>query len=91
LERIGVWRELFPGAARLLLALGEAENETWGNNASGVFADFFSLMYGRVASTEAPPSERFPVLQEASASPSAERQLLALRALKKALQSITGG
>ena len=28
LERIGIWRQLFVGAARLLLALGEAENET---------------------------------------------------------------
>src|SRR5437868_4053585 len=34
LERIVEWKELFLGGARLLLALAEAENEHWGNNAS---------------------------------------------------------
>ena len=37
LERIAMHRDLFADAARLLLALGEAENEDWSNNASGVF------------------------------------------------------
>jgi hypothetical protein len=89
LERIGIWRDLFPGATRILLALGEAENETWSNNASGVFESFFS--YGGVASTEAPPIERYSILQEALTSDSVERQLLALSALGKALGSIRGG
>jgi hypothetical protein len=91
LERIGMWRDLFAGATRILLALAEAENETWSNNASGVFEGFFSLAYGGEASTEAPPFERYPVLQEALASDSLERQLLALGALGKALGSIRGG
>ena len=43
LEKIAVWRELFTDAARLLLKLGEAENEVAANNASGVFAKLFSL------------------------------------------------
>ena len=38
LERMTVWEETFDRAARLLLALAEAENEHWANNASGVFA-----------------------------------------------------
>src|SRR5438034_1679593 len=41
LEKIAVWRELFTGAARLLLSLAEAENENFGNNATGVFAELF--------------------------------------------------
>jgi hypothetical protein len=65
LERIAIWRDLFGDAAKLLLALAEAENETWANNASGVFAGLFSPGYDKVAPTEAPPHERFSVLKEA--------------------------
>ncbi len=87
LERIAIHRQLFPDAARLLLALGEAENETWSNNASGVFADLFSPAPGRVATTKAPPEERFPILKEAIESPSKEQRLLALNACSVALRS----
>jgi len=87
LQGIAVWRELFPDAARLLLLLGEAENETWANNASGVFAELFSPGSGRVAPTEAPPGERFPVMREALASNSSEKRALALKAADRALES----
>lgn len=86
LERIAVWRELFPDAARLLLALGEAENESYANNASGIFADLFSPAWGRISPTEAPPRERFPILLEAINSDSTERKKLALRTFRRALQ-----
>ena len=85
LAYIAVWKELFQPAARLLLALAEAENESWANNASGVFADLFSLGYGEAASTEAPPEDRFPILREALMSNSRERRKLALQACKTAL------
>jgi len=85
LERIAVWREHFPDAARLLLKLAEAENETWSNNASGVFAELFTLAPGPVAPTEAPPSERFPVLKEALYSESQTTRAIALSACEKAL------
>ncbi len=87
LEKIAVWHDLFPDTARLLLALGEAENETWGNNASGVFTGLFSLGPGRVAPTEASPEERFPILREAMESDSKERRLLGLRACDSALEA----
>jgi len=87
LERIAIWKELFSGAARLLLSLGEAENETFANNASGMFADLFSPGHGPVAPTEASPEERFPVLQEALTSASSERRLLGLHACGAALQT----
>lgn len=87
LQKIAVWRDLFADAARLLLALGEAENEGWSNNASGVFAELFSLGYGPVAPTEASPAKRFPVLKEAIESDSMERRALALRACSTALKS----
>ena len=86
LEKIAMWKDLFVDAARLLLALGEAENEDWSNNASGVFADLFSPAPGRGAPTEASPADRFPVLKEAFESNSRARHLLALKACKTGLQ-----
>ncbi|MYG07932.1 hypothetical protein F4167_15235, partial [Candidatus Poribacteria bacterium] len=87
LEKIAIWRELFIGAARLLLALGEAENEPYSNNASSVFASLFSHGTGRVAPTEASPTERLPVLKETFESNSKERRALALKACNAALES----
>ena len=87
LEKIAVWRELFTDAARLLLVLGEAENEVAANNASGVFAKLFSLGSGKVAPTEAAPEERFPILKEAFESGSKERRSLALKACSEALEA----
>ena len=87
LEKIAVWGKLFQDAARLLLVLGEAENENWGNNASGIFVGLFSPAYGQVAPTECSPQERFVVLKEAMESDSQERRKLALRACSTALET----
>ena len=86
LEKIAIWEDLFADAARLLLALGEAENEGCSNNASGVFAELFSLAPGRLAPTEASPTKRFPVLKEVFESDSRTQRLLALKACKIGLR-----
>ena len=86
LEKIAVWEDLFADAARLLLALGEAENEDWSNNASGVFVGLFSPAYSKGAPTEVAPADRFPILKEAFESGSRARRLLALEACKTGLQ-----
>lgn len=91
LERTAVWQELFADSARLLLALGEEENATNANNASGMFADLFSLATGRAAPTEAEPADRLPVLVEALDSTSKNRRMLALQACRTALQRHAGG
>ena len=83
LEKIARHQDLFTDAARLLLALGAAENEPYSNNASGVFAGLFS--HG--ASTEKPPSERLPILKETFKSDSKECRSLALKACNAALES----
>jgi hypothetical protein len=88
LERIAIWRELFAGAARILLSLGEAENENFSNNASGVFAGLFSPAPAPVAPTEAPPQERLPILKEALESHSKEKRKLALKAFDQALTTL---
>lgn len=87
LERIVVWRDLFPRAARLLLKLAEGENENFSNNSTGVFADLFSPGTGGVAPTEAPPVERLPILKEALESRSKKQREIALKACSKALQT----
>lgn len=87
LEKIAMQRDLFIDAARLLLALGEAENEGWSNNASGVFAELFSPAPGRVAPSEAPPVERLPVLKEAFESGSKGRRILAVKACSEGLKA----
>ncbi|MEL7658733.1 MAG: hypothetical protein AAGU75_22815, partial [Bacillota bacterium] len=85
--KIAVWKDLFIGAAKLLVILGEAENEVFANNASGVFADLFSPGPGRVAPTEASPEDRFPILEVTLNSASAERRNLAIKACDKALDT----
>ena len=87
LEHIVEWKDLFVEGAQLLLALAEAENESWGNNASGVFTSLFSPARGEVAPTELPPVERFPILKEALASDSSRRRQLAIKALDTALET----
>jgi len=87
LEAIAIWRELFSGAAQLLLSLAEAENEDISNNATGVFADLFSLGQGAAAPTEASPAERFPVLENAVRSESTLRREIGFKAAERALQT----
>jgi hypothetical protein len=87
LEKMAVWQELFADAAKLLLALGEAENESYANNASGVFTDLFSPGWGPLAPTEVSLEERLPILFETISSASIERKKLALNALRRALES----
>ncbi len=87
LERIVVWRDLFPDAARLLLQLAEAENETYGNSASGIFVELFTPGYGPVASTEASLEDRFPILKEALESQDSSRRRVALKAVAAALKT----
>lgn len=87
LERIVIWRALFTPGARILLKLAEAETETYGNNATGIFTSLFSPGFGAVAPTEAPPAERFPVLEEAIKSSSEMVRRIALKACDEALEA----
>lgn len=95
LEKIALRRELFTDAAGILLALGEAENESFSNNASATFIELFSPGIGQLAPTEASPLERFSVLKKAIESDSKEQRTLALKACSAALEprssSITYG
>ncbi len=87
LEKIVVWKPFFGRAAKLLLSLAEAENETYANNASGVFKGLFSPGYGPVAAAETSPVERLPILEEAIKSESKLKRLLAIEACDIALET----
>ena len=85
LERIMFEPDLFVRGGRLLRRLAEAENETWSNNATGVFCDMFSLGAGHMSTTRAPPETRLPLLTETLCSQHAKKRALGLEACKTAL------
>lgn len=85
LQYMAVWEETFDPAARLLLRLGEAENEDYSNNASGVFAGLFSPGWGKLAPTEKAPIDRLHILEETLQSDSTRRQRLGVEAAESAL------
>ncbi|MBA7629247.1 hypothetical protein ES703_36745 [subsurface metagenome] len=64
LEKIVRWRQYFNDASRILLNLAAAENESYGNNAAGVFTGLFTHAPSPLAPTEATPEDRYPLLEE---------------------------
>jgi hypothetical protein len=84
LENLCFWSDTFPTAARLMLGFAAAENETWGNNATGQFLQLFQVL---LSGTQAPPWDRLPIVREALESEVPEKRQLAVRALSRALQT----
>jgi len=78
LDYIKWFGNTFFGAARLLLALAEAENEKWSNNATGIWTGLFRVHLG---GTEVPANARLSLLEEALKSNSSARRMLALKAI----------
>ncbi|RLF27983.1 MAG: hypothetical protein DRN14_04730 [Thermoplasmata archaeon] len=79
LEKIAWWPDTFHRAARLLLKLADAENESWSNNATGVFTQLFQTFLG---GTAVPAWERHSILEEALNSGNTSLQKLALKGLE---------
>ena len=61
LEKIAFREDTFEQGARLILALAAAENEDWGNNATGQFKNLFAVLGGNTA---AGPEARMQMLDE---------------------------
>ncbi len=78
LEKLAWLQETFAEASRLLLKLGEAENEHYANNAGGVWVSLFGL---RLGGTQVPAVERYPMILEALHSGKLEQGLLAVKAI----------
>lgn len=88
LETMAVWREYFVEATRLMLRLARTEtNHAYSNNSEGTFSDMFSNGRGKLAPTEAPPSERLIVLKEALESNNTKDILLGIQGINKSLET----
>jgi hypothetical protein len=79
--------KLFDRAAKLLLALAEAENQSYSNNATGTFKDLFRLGVGDYASSQLEPSARLSILVEIARGSSLIRRSLARGAFAAALDT----
>jgi hypothetical protein len=88
LEGLALYSDLFKPTAKLLLSLAEAENETWSNNATGIFAGLFSLGYGELAPTSLAPEYRLPILTVALEH-NERLATIALKAFETALSNST--
>lgn len=84
LQNLCFWKDTFPTAAKFLLHLAAAENESWSNNATGIFLGFFKLV---LSGTEAEPPARFQLADYALAHEDDRCRLLGVRALGSALRT----
>ena len=90
LEGTALYPDLFKQSARLLLKLADAENETWSNNATGVFTGLFSLGYSNFFSGgwSGPSSEHYAgELAKLNKLREGETDPNALRWLKEAIEA----
>ena len=78
----------FHDAAKILLRLAAAENEDAANNATGIFAELFSMPPKELARTEASIDIRLNFLRKVLASSDKEERMCALKACDKALESL---
>ena len=83
LEKIAFESETFEAAARLLLRLAAAENEDWGNNATGQFVALFPMLLG---GTAADGNQRLDLLDVLSETDSPAHEELVIRALTAGLE-----
>jgi hypothetical protein len=84
LKNLCWWADTFSDAARMMLSLAAAENETWGNNATG---ELLGLFHVHLPGTEAGLTARLSVIREALASSNPETHILGIRALGGALET----
>jgi hypothetical protein len=82
LDKLVFREKSFDRAARLLRRLAVAENETWGNNASGEFKQLYHL---HLSGTEAAAQARLLVLDEGLASDNPNERELCVDALGEML------
>lgn len=82
LEKLVFRRQTFAPAAKLLLLLGAAETEKYGNNATGQFVSLYQLY---LSGTEATPDEKLAVLDEGLSSTDDRIRTICLQALERML------
>ena len=87
LERLCYHSDVFPEAAWCMLLLASAENEGWGNNAIGMFAQLFRV---RLSGTAAKPEVRFELLERALSLKKSNVDMVLLEALGQAIDTHGG-
>ncbi|WP_294180657.1 hypothetical protein [uncultured Schumannella sp.] len=83
LEKLAWHSRTFAQAADSLLALAVEENETYSNNATGTWVEFFGTM---LPGTAASPDSRIAYLSSSATSPSSRVRLLVAKAAGRALE-----
>ena len=81
LNKVAFRVDTFEEGAHLLLRLALAENEAWGNNATGQFKGLFPLL---LAETEADGNARLPVLDAVAAANDQKKHEIVVEALIEA-------
>ena len=98
LERRGyveaLWRitkeeQFFVRACEMLLKLALAENESYSNNATGVFCGLFSNGVSKLAASKASPEKRFPFLQHVAKTDDRMQQAIVVQAISCGLEMVT--
>lgn len=87
LEKLCFHEDVFENSAWCMLLLASAENETWSNNATGMFGQLFRL---RLSGTQAKPSIRFDTLKRAVAVNQTHLDMVVLEALGQAISTYGG-
>lgn len=82
LEKLCFHAEIFSEAAWCMMLLASAENETYGNNATGMFAQLFSISLSGTAAT---PKARFNLLNRALELHQDSVDMVVLEALEQAI------
>lgn len=87
LEKLCFHAVVFEKSSWCMLLLASAENESWSNNATGIFSQLFRV---DLSGTEAKPSIRFDVLKLAIAANSPSIDLVVLKSLEQAISTYGG-
>lgn len=87
LELLCFHANLFEESCWSLLLLASAENETWSNNATGIFSQLFRV---QLSGTEAKPSMRFQFLERALDRNELAIDLVVLKALEQVVSTYGG-
>jgi len=84
LEKLCWWADTFSKTARLMLKFAAAENESWGNNATGQFKQLFQIY---LPGTQANLDERIRIIREALGSEVKEERTLGIIAIGHAIEA----
>ena len=84
LEKLCFWEETFYISALTLLMFAAGENESWSNNATGIFLQLFHAF---LSGTQAKPEQRFQIINEALGKDKVEYKVLGVKALGSAIET----